>query len=88
MDNKGKNGLFLGWPPFSEFKKNMVELLEEAQRPLKNEIDTLRDSLIDHINRTEANFKTVKAYLTNHVTDTNKQIDRIENKVDKILQKK
>ena len=38
MRDKKANGLLPGWPPFTEFKKDMVELLDEAQKPIKSEI--------------------------------------------------
>ena len=84
MKDKKINGLLPGWPPFTEFKKNMIELLDEAQKPLKSDIQTIKNSLISHINKTEANFKTLTGYLTNYVTDTDKNINTLNTKVDSL----
>ncbi len=97
-----KNGLLPGWPPFDEFKREIVDLMEiTISENIKTDLNTVKNSLIDHINKTEGNFKTVegnfktvKEYLTNHITDTNKKITKLENrfnsfenKLDNLLKK-
>ncbi len=39
-----------------DFKKDMIGLLAEAQKPVKQEIDTIKSSLINHIVDTKKNF--------------------------------
>ena len=84
MDKK-QNGLMPGWPPFTEFKKEMLELLNyalnETQKPIQLDMQTIKNSLIEHICKTEADFKIVKNYLSNHVTDTDKKIDSLKKDV-------
>ena len=92
---KKQNGLMPGWPPFTEFKKEMLELLNyalnEVQKPMQLDIRTVKDSLFNHISKTdthiaktETNFKTLKKYLLNHVTDTDKKIDSLKKDVSEV----
>ena len=57
------NGLHLGWPPFNEFKKEMVELLDESNKPLKSEIHTIKGSLLSHIQKTNAHIQKTNAHI-------------------------
>ncbi|MDE0120019.1 MAG: hypothetical protein OXM55_08450 [Bdellovibrionales bacterium] len=60
-----------------------MDLIEtNTSENIKPDLDTVKTSLIDHINKTDGNFKTVKEYLTNHITDTNKKITKLENRFD------
>ena len=60
MSDKGKNGLLPGWPPFAEFKREMVGLVDEAQKPIKENLNIVKESLIAHIADTKKNFQIVK----------------------------
>ena len=60
MKNEKKNGVLPGWPPFSKFKKEMVELLEDAQEPIKDDLEIVRDSLLGHIAKTEKHFSKIE----------------------------
>ena len=85
-----KNGYIPGWPPFEDFKKDMVNLFEEVQKPVKHGIHIMKESLLKLSNRVsgvENKLSNIELQLTNHVTDTNKKIDNLSKKVDQILQK-
>ena len=43
-----------------DFKKDMIGLLAEAQKPINLEIKTIKDSLINHIVETKKNFADTK----------------------------
>lgn len=76
MESK-KNGLIPGWPPFSKFKEEMTELVnfavKEEVKPLKQDIGTIKDSILGVHNR----MTSIEKHLSNHVTDTDKKIDSI-----------
>ena len=96
---KKQNGLLPGWPPFHEFKKEIADLISrhtnEVNKPIKDTLETVKDSLLDYMSKTDDNFQEVKLALTNHVTDTNKKIDEVKlaltnevnAKLDKLLKK-
>lgn len=91
---KTENGLLPSWPPFAEFRQSMVDLLGEAQKPIKEKLNIVEARLTDHINKTDANFKrvdasfkTAKTYLLNHVTNTNRKINDLSIKMDQLLEK-
>ena len=69
--NQKKNGLSLGWPPFTEFKKDMLELLEIAQSPVKEKLSIVENSLLSYIEHTNKEFKTVKNTLSSHTKEIN-----------------
>lgn len=76
-----KNGLAIGWPPFAEFKKEMVELLNEAQNPLKKEMHLIKNTLVSHIVDTKKRFSSVNNTLVSHNKEfikINKHISGIE----------
>ena len=81
---KKENGFYPGGPPFVEFKKDMIELLNDAVEPLKKDMTLIRDTLVDHINSTKAELSTIKTYLSNHVTDTDKKIDSLKEDIKEI----
>ena len=84
---KQQNGLLPGWPPFTEFKQEMAKLVDLKIEPIKRDLSTVKESLVSHIQKTDENFKEVKLALANHITDTNKKIDALSEKMDKLLSK-
>ena len=83
MRNKKANGLLPGWPPFTEFKRDMLELLNEAQQPIKTEIQTIKHSLINHINKTDSLSKKTDS-LSKKTDSLSKKTDFLKNKVSEI----
>ena len=85
MKKKTKNGYLPGWPPFSEFKREMADivsyLFDEKINPIKNDTRTMKDSLLGLNNR----ITGIEKQLTNHVTDTDKKIDSMRSEVNKKL---
>ena len=89
-DNK-KNGLYAGWPPFSEFKKEMSNLLSlqvnEYKKETNKKIENLTEgtlkilSVLPDINK---KFSSIDKKLSNHITDTNKKIDKVTERFDDI----
>ena len=73
-----KNDLLPGWPPFVEFKQSMVDLLDEAQKPIKEKLNTVEACLIGHINKTDANFKKMDTRLTGHINKTEANFKAVE----------
>ena len=87
MSEEKRNGFLPGWPPFIEFKREMqgllIDTLEEHNRPIKQDIKILKESMI---NLAEGQ-KNIQSHLNNHVTDTDKKIDQMNIKLDKLLGK-
>ena len=87
MSKEERNRFLLGWPPFTEFKREMqgllVDTLEEHNRPIKQDIRTLKESMIS---LTEGQ-KNIQKQLNNHVTDTDKKVNQINTKLDKLLKR-
>ena len=85
MPKEKRNGLLPGWPPFTEFKREiqglLVDTLEEHNRPIKQDIRALKESML---NLAEGQ-KNIHKQLHNHVTGTDKKIDQINIKLDKLL---
>ena len=87
MSEEKRNGFLPGWPPFTEFKREMqgllMDTLEEHNKPIKQDIGVLKESML---NLTEGQ-KNIQNHLNNHVTDTDKKIDQVNVKLDKLLEK-
>ena len=85
MSKEKRNGFMPGWPPFTEFKKEMqgllVDTLEEHNRPIKQDIRTLKESMLG----LAEGQKSIQKQLNNHVTDTDEKIDQVNIKLDKLL---
>ena len=60
-----------------------MNTLEEHNKPIKQDIGALKESML---NLTEGQ-KDIQNHLNNHVTDTNKKIDQVNVKLDKLLGK-
>ena len=100
--SKGKeNGLFPGWPPFVEFKRDIQKLLSEQNKSLEKDLKTFRESFLSHVAETkkrtsgldrrisglEKGQKTIQKLLSNHITDTDKKIDGLSKDIKKLLSK-
>lgn len=101
MPEEKRNGFLPGWPPFIEFKREMqgllIDTLEEHNRPIKQDIGVLKESILNlkesALNLKESVLdltkgqKDIQNHLNNHVTDTDKKINQVNAKLDKLLEK-
>ena len=58
-------------------RTNLKELLDRDKTSLKELLDKDRTSLNEKIGRIEKQFKTIDKQLSNHITDTNKKIEKL-----------
>ena len=86
-----ENGFLSGWPPFTEFKMEMQDLLSEQTKPLERDLVTIKGALLGHIEKTDKRFTGIEQSLTNHdkrlmgieqnltnhVTKTDKKVDAL-----------
>lgn len=73
-----ENGFLLGWPPFTEFKREMQDLLSEQTKPLEKDLVTVKGALLGHIEKTDKRLTKIEQNLTNHVVKTDKRLTGIE----------
>ena len=65
----------------STVKDNLVSHIQTSNKNFKD-LSVILDSLVSHIQTSDKNFADIKLTLSNHITDTNKKIEMLNERFD------